>query len=172
MSPTTRSQFPAVLAYRDTLHERLGRVFLQTLKHELAESAEMAVTDWKFEMLANPALRRIAAMEAVDASLLVISTDSDDPLPKGVKDVVAAFSTGSRSTSVLVVLLVETPGRSAASWPDHLCVQDMLKEGGRRLMIYVSERDVEESGQFSSADLRRVDSGCPIAIGDYPELFC
>jgi hypothetical protein len=79
------SAFTVVLTYRDADHERLAKLCCQKLAEDCNAQRGLTVHEWKFEMLAVPGLSQMAAVDAANAAVIVISTCRGEELPVEVK---------------------------------------------------------------------------------------
>jgi hypothetical protein len=158
-APSSRLKVSTVLVYQDCPHLRLGRAYLQSLSHHYCWPPSFTASEWKFEMLASPKLRDLAAVEAQESHLVVITTDSGSDLPESVKAWLESWcSTKPSAQGVLVVLISERVGYSAVHWPDFLYLEAMMNGCGWRLLVYATGWSPEDGDHFCLADARRVTS--------------
>jgi hypothetical protein len=170
-TPGTQAPLPVILVYRDHAHERLGRKCLESLSLQLGRQENITVTEWKFEMLASPALRAIAAAEARQARLAVLATGSAGGLPVEVKEWVELWcSTRTTDQGTLVVLLSEQSRCPASQWSDYSYLETKMNSCGTRLEVYVTRWSGEYDDHLCPADARRVTSAGLFIIENFPKV--
>jgi hypothetical protein len=104
--------FSVVVVFEDfSTGERARRAYdflAANLTHEWQISSQM----WKFELLAIPELREMAANDAATANLIIVSSRGDRELPAHVKDWIEMWL-GCRGHAVALVALFDSPPEQA-----------------------------------------------------------
>ena len=126
----------AVLAYEDAELERLGRVLWEVVRRQFSGHGVLNMSEWKFEMLSQPALREFAATEADAADVVVIAARDRGPLPSGVEQWMACWSSPpSARRRVLVLLLESTSDALDTPALDHALFARRAKECSMELIV-------------------------------------
>jgi hypothetical protein len=107
--------FNVFLAYSDVGHERLGREHCEKLSIGLSPVGRIAVTAWKFEMLAFPALGEMAAEEAASADVVIVATSSGEGLPHNFEQWMERWSSRPGSHPILVAVLTRCESSAMGS---------------------------------------------------------
>lgn len=105
-------EFNVVIAYEDyRAAERAKQAYdflVANLVHEWRVSSQM----WKFEVLGNPELREMAAKDAAQANLIIVSARGEGELPAEVKAWIELWL-GCQGESVALVALFDCSPEAA-----------------------------------------------------------
>jgi hypothetical protein len=167
---TNPSRFSVLLVYPDIAHERLGRKYCERLAENLPVLGPIVFSEWKFEMLAVPAMSALAADEALTVSMVLIAAEGGEELPAGVKSWVDRWCSERKALNrVVVVLLSETSSAVVARWPDHGYLVACARDGGALLVIYATGLAPDEADGFTLAEARRLTANGLATVEDLPE---
>jgi len=104
-----KHSFKVVLVYSDAEGARTGMKVAEGLKKHQAEGQALAESRWKTELLKSPKLRKIAAREAAQASVIIISAREGLPLPQEVAEWLSEWRLRKgRGKATLVALLTRS----------------------------------------------------------------
>jgi hypothetical protein len=143
--PAATATFSVFLAYSDVGHERLGREHCEKLSLGLSPIGRIVLTEWKFEMLAFPALGEMAAEEAAAADVVIVATSSGEGLPHNFEQWMERWSSRPGSRPILVAVLTR-----CESSPMGPCFYSNIKAQTRARGI---EFVIDESGGPHESDL-------------------
>jgi len=94
-----------VIGYEDFVTGQRAMRSCQYLIERLGHQFEVLTDLWKFDLLRMPRLRDIAAQDAAQADVVMISTHGCGELPSEVKSWITALSEADSCRKALVVLL-------------------------------------------------------------------
>lgn len=121
--------FNVVIAYEDFETGQHARKTYDFLVEHLGEEFCLHNQMWKFDVLAMPKLREMAASDAAAADIVMVAVRGSNELPAEVKEWMELWlSQGTRA--IAVVALFEDSGQSIAN-----LVQDYLAEVARRANV-------------------------------------
>lgn len=111
------SPFNVVIAYEDLETGKHGKKTFDLLVEHLSEECSFNNQMWKFDVLSVPKLREMAAKDAADADIIIISTHGKSDLPDDVKAWIEQGLAGKPRAIALVALFdrddyVNNPARS------------------------------------------------------------
>jgi hypothetical protein len=117
--------------------ERLGRDLCETVRHELGNELLLQLAEWKFEMLAQSALRQLAALDADAAQLLVIALSDRSVLPRGVGQWITSWASPHPIRPGVVVLLLSTAFEGPNSpMLDYSSLAQRANQTGMQLLLH------------------------------------
>lgn len=133
----SRTQIRGLLVYQNHELERWGKELWTDICRKLGENVSFAYSEWKFEMLAHPALREIAASEAMDAHFILLAVRGCDTLNPEVREWLDSISLPGRVTpGVLVVLLGTESDERRVMWPEYPWLAQKARVCGMGLIVY------------------------------------
>ena len=94
-----------VIAYNDLAAGKRAMRVLADLGKRLGDDIEFQPLPWSFDLLADMDWREVAAHDACNADILIISTSSASPLPPAVGQWAEAAISQKRGTAAAVVAL-------------------------------------------------------------------
>ncbi|MEW6156682.1 MAG: hypothetical protein AB1813_04580 [Verrucomicrobiota bacterium] len=95
-----------VIAYEDYECGQRARHLLERIEAKVTPDFHLNHVMWKFELLAVPALRRLATEDVLMADIILIAARENADLPPLVKDWVSAWPiAGSKKRRALVAIL-------------------------------------------------------------------
>ncbi len=107
--PPSPELFKVFLGYSDLGHERIGRNCCEKLSFGLGLAGRIIVTEWKFQMLASPALMEMAVEEATAADILIFATSAREGLPRYSQALLERCFTPAHSARRILVLGLSNP---------------------------------------------------------------
>jgi hypothetical protein len=118
-----------VLAYEDLETARHAQGSYNFVLRRLEQSLAATSSLWKFNLLQNTKLRRMAAREAAEADVGIISTHANCELPPAVKEWLEELLTLRNSVPAnLVVVFPDT----CDSYPERTATQKYLQDAATR----------------------------------------
>jgi hypothetical protein len=81
----TKPRFNVVIVYEDFLTGTRAMAIYESLVRAFSNHYDFSNSAWKFEILRQVSLKKIAAFDAVEADLILISARADSELPREVK---------------------------------------------------------------------------------------
>ena len=161
-APVVVAGSPLLLAYRDTAHRQLGRSYCERLVGLLHWHVDASITEWKFEMIANPGLRALAEAEAQQARIIVIATRCGEEWSSELRLWLKQCSRERRGCPGAIVLVLSSdPDDPFNKTPDYFALKAEAETGDSAFVIYATGLPVEKSTPFSFAGARRVTpEGC------------
>lgn len=161
---------PVLLAYRDPDHERMGRLYCDTLSKHFGLNGHLEVVGWKFEMLDGLGMDQLAATDAQQARLIVVTTTCGEELPDKLRTALACWCAQNRTNPcALIVLLSECAGYSEAHWPDFAFLEQQTRTAGLDLIVYASGLSPESANAFHLRQARRVTRDGLRVVEDFAE---
>jgi hypothetical protein len=111
----SKQQFTVVIAYSDVETARRGKEVHDRLLQDLGDECSFKLHLWKFDVLNDPALRALATKDAIDANILIISTNNNRELPKAVRSWVSSSLKQKEDFPAALIALLEGEEKSDAS---------------------------------------------------------
>ncbi|HHY85646.1 MAG TPA: hypothetical protein GYA07_08950 [Verrucomicrobia bacterium] len=114
----SNATFNVVIAYEDFETGKHARQLYDFLAEHLADECRFGVQMWKFDVLSVSKLRQMAARDAADAEIIIVSAHGRADLPPEVKAWADLWLHESKRTIALVALFdaqeyLENPARSS-----------------------------------------------------------
>jgi hypothetical protein len=100
------SSFDVVIAYEDFETGKHARKTYEFLVENLGHDCRFTNQMWKFDVLRIPKLREMAAKDAADADIIIVSSHGDDDLPAEVKQWIDMW-VGERGNALALVALFD-----------------------------------------------------------------
>jgi hypothetical protein len=100
--------FRVVTVYEDFRTARQAKQAYEFLAANLTHEWQVTSQMWKFDLLRIPELRELAAEDALQADLIIVSCNGDGELPAEVRAWIE-MSLGSRTDAVALVALLDCP---------------------------------------------------------------
>jgi hypothetical protein len=100
--------FDVVIAYEDFETGKHAKRTYDFLTEHLSNECTFSNQMWKFDVLGIPNLRQMAAQDASQADIVIISCHGDQPLPAEVKAWIELWISGENHPVALVALFDET----------------------------------------------------------------
>ena len=142
------SSFNVVIAYEDFETGKHAKTTCDFLTENLGPDCHVNTQMWKFDVLAIPKLREMAAKDAAAADIIIISCRGDSDLSAPLKAWIESWLADKRSALALVALF-DRP-------QDHLfqsrSVQDYLAEVAKRGNMAFFAQPGEAQAQFKRSD--------------------
>jgi hypothetical protein len=134
-------------------------VLTQNLEDECRFSHQM----WNFDVLGNPKLREMAASDAAQADIIIVSFDSENKLPASLKAWIEQWL-GREINAIALVALFATPHEaSKQSQATHEYLAEVARRGEMELFAQPCDErrpsdttDSPESSRRPKADLHEV----------------
>jgi hypothetical protein len=150
-SPELGTNFNVVIAYEDFGTGKHAKTTCDLLTENLGPDCHVNTQMWKFDVLALPKLREMAAKDAAAADIIIISCRGDSDLSAPLKAWIESWLTDKRSALALVALF-DRP-------EDHVfqsrAVRDYLAGVAKRGNLAFFAQPEEASAQFQGGDIRR-----------------
>src|SRR4026209_197191 len=83
--PEAKPRFNVVIVYEDFATGTRARTVYDSLARSLANHYEFTNSAWKFEILRQASLKKIAVFDALEADLILISSHAGGELPEEVR---------------------------------------------------------------------------------------
>jgi hypothetical protein len=144
MRPPAKPTCTILVAYDDRAAAQKGMDVYYQLFHRFEGDFEFRCNLWRFDVLGDAAMQRIAVRDATQADLIVLSTRTLADLPEPVKAWIETWSPRKLNTdSALVWLSSRTPG--AVEGPRSLAqyLREVAQRSGMEFFAYAGE---EEAG--------------------------
>jgi len=126
--------FAVSAACEDSSTSTRADEFCRGLSRDLARNCTIAKEIWLFNQLCVPGLRAIAAGEAADAHLIIISVHHSDTLPDGVKTWIDLW-VKQRTKHSLVLLALLDPVYQGVSGPMKAYLQEVAKRANLEFLV-------------------------------------
>jgi len=128
----------AVAAYEDAHTDMRVNEFCRTLASSLGSKCEVTKHMWLLNELRMPELRAIAAGEAADADLIIISVHHSDAVPAEVKDWIETWLARKKDHPDVILALFDPLYKGDSS-----CIRSYLEEVARRgkMRCFVQSED-------------------------------
>ncbi len=127
-----------VIAYEDfKAAEKAKEVYdflVANFTHEWRVSSQM----WKFAVLDNPELRKMAAKDAATASLIIVSARGDQELPADVKAWIEAWLGCQDEGVALIALFDSPPGAAGHVQADQAYLENVARRGRMEFFAWPS----------------------------------
>lgn len=114
-----RDVFQTLVLYEDFAAGRCATDTCNLLMARLGDEFELQCSMWKFDVLRNPKLSKIAALEATEADVIIVATHGSSPLPAELTAWVEAWlpARGNHPAALIAVVdsAFQRKDRSATS---------------------------------------------------------
>jgi hypothetical protein len=166
-TPATDATFSVFLAYSDMGHERLGREHCEKLATSLTPMGHIVITEWKFEMLAFPALGEMAAEEAASADVVIVATSNREGLPHNFERWMERWCSGAGPLPILVAVVTQCESSPMGSCSNSNG-KAQAKAHGIEHVIHENGGAAEESELFWRSAARRLNANRSLRVKDFP----
>ena len=103
---------------------------------------------WKFELLDYPQLREQAAIEALKADMIVVSTNGDSDLPEHIKNWIESWLPQKREGLAALIALLDHPQQKTDSWPAYTYLRQVANEG-KMDFFFCKTHDWEQPSEYA-----------------------
>jgi hypothetical protein len=127
--PHARPRFNVVIVYEDFVTGTRAMTVYDSLARSLANHYELANSAWKFEILRQASLKKIAVFDAMEADLVLISVHAGSELPEEVRAWIHLWlAQGNQANCALGLLLAETDEMIGRVAPAHSYLQEVANQ--------------------------------------------
>jgi hypothetical protein len=159
------------LTYADTTHERLGKKYCDEIAESARTFARISVADWRFDMLAIPAVNVMAAAEARNSAVVVIAMNRGGALPTGVKMWFERWcSTRTSADGILAVILSDSDGTTDGYWTDYPYLEAHARAYGIKFFVRNGSLSPRRETRAGLASARRLKAGELFSMRNLPEV--
>ena len=123
--------FRVVIVYEDIRTARQAKQAYEFLVANLTHEWRFTRQTWKFELLRLPELRRLAAEDAVQADVIIVSCRGDGELPADVRAWIEMWLDYKGDNVALITLLDRPPGQAGHAQ----VTQDYLERVAQRARV-------------------------------------
>jgi hypothetical protein len=121
-------------AFEDSVTGMRVKEFCQGLTHRLGQQCQIIERVWLFGTLRLRELREIAAQEASEADLIVISVHQTEDLPDEVKSWIDLWLRRKGSRQAVLVALLDPP-YEGASGSTEAYLKEVARRGGMEFLV-------------------------------------
>lgn len=120
----------ALIAYDTLAAEQNAFHVLSNIVADHQHEFDFQARPWRFDLLADPDWRNLAAVEAIDVDLLIISTATAPVLPQSIRTWLTACTARKQNRSGALVALLGPPPGSGPSASDLEFLREAATDAG------------------------------------------
>jgi hypothetical protein len=127
--PHAKPRFNVVIVYEDFVTGTRAMTVYDSLARSLANHYEFTNSAWKFEILRQASLKKIAVFDAIEADLVLISAHAGSELPEEVRAWIHLWLAQEfQANCALGLLLAETDEMIGRLAPAHSYLQEVATQ--------------------------------------------
>ena len=135
-----------VIAYDEVTAGKRAMRVMSDLGRELGEAVEFQPLPWSFDLLADTDWAEVAADDAINAHILIITTSSADPLPPAVGRWAEAAISRKQGTAAAVVALFGPEERPDGHGSSRLeAIRTAARQAGLDFFAPAPQGELEET---------------------------
>jgi len=124
-----KPRFNVVIVYEDFVTGTRAMTVYDSLARSLANHYEFTNSAWKFEILRQASLKKIAVFDAMEADLVLISVHADSELPEEVRAWIHLWlAQANQANCALGLLLAESNEMIGRVAPAHSYLQEVANQ--------------------------------------------